>query len=58
VRIPEAPLDVLAQQIVAACAVDAWDERALFALVKRAWPYRDLGWEQYCAGPPDARPRA
>ncbi|HZX43700.1 MAG TPA: DEAD/DEAH box helicase, partial [Myxococcaceae bacterium] len=47
VRLPEAPLDVLAQQIVAACAVDAWDERALFAQVKRAWPYRDLGWEQY-----------
>jgi ATP-dependent Lhr-like helicase len=47
VRIPQAPLDVLAQQIVAACAVDAWDERALFALVKRAWPYRDLTWERY-----------
>jgi len=47
VRIPEAPQDVLAQQIVAACAVDAWDERALFALVKRAWPYRDLSWESY-----------
>ena len=47
VRIPEAPLDVLAQQIVAACAVDAWDERALFALVKRAWPYRELTWERF-----------
>jgi len=47
VRIPEAPLDVLAQQIVAACAVDAWDERALFALVKRAWPYRELSWERF-----------
>jgi ATP-dependent Lhr-like helicase len=47
VRIPEAPLDVLAQQIVAACAVDAWDERALFALVKRASPYRELAWETY-----------
>jgi ATP-dependent Lhr-like helicase len=47
VRMPEAPQDVLAQQIVAACAVDAWDERALFALAKRAWPYRDLSWEQY-----------
>src|SRR4030095_5200469 len=46
VRMPEAPLDVLAQQIVAACAVDAWDERTLFALVKRAWPYRELGWEK------------
>ena len=47
VRMPEAPLDVLAQQIVAACAVDAWDERALFALVRRAWPYRELAWERY-----------
>ena len=47
VRMPEAPLDVLAQQIVAACAVDAWDERTLFALVKRAWPYRELTWESY-----------
>jgi ATP-dependent helicase Lhr and Lhr-like helicase len=47
VRMPQAPLDVLAQQIVAACAVDAWDERALYALVKRAWPYRDLGWDAY-----------
>jgi ATP-dependent Lhr-like helicase len=47
VRIPEAPLDILAQQIVAACAVDAWDERALFSLVKRAWPYRNLSWDAY-----------
>src|SRR5215470_6992415 len=47
VRIPQAPLDVLAQQIVAACAVDAWDERALFAMLKRAWPYRELTWERY-----------
>ena len=47
VRMPEAPLDVLAQQIVAACAVDAWDERALFALVRKAWPYRDLSWDRY-----------
>src|SRR5215471_16051169 len=47
VRIPQAPLDVLAQQIVAACAVDAWDERALFAMLQRAWPYRELTWESY-----------
>ena len=47
VRMPDAPLDVLAQQLVAACAVDAWDERALFALVRRAWPYRELPWEKY-----------
>ena len=72
--IPEAPLDVLAQQIVAACAAgteaylsavrgqdgpatagedagatsdpgaagDGWDEDELFALVRRAYPYRNL----------------
>ncbi|MGA9354048.1 MAG: DEAD/DEAH box helicase, partial [Terriglobales bacterium] len=63
---PEGSLDVLAQQIVACCAVasgaaaasdgansganlgtsagitDGWDEDALFALVKRAYPYRNL----------------
>ncbi len=42
--IPEAPLDILAQQIVASCAAEAegWDEDELFALVRRAYPYRDL----------------
>jgi ATP-dependent helicase Lhr and Lhr-like helicase len=78
--IPESPLDVLAQQIVAACAAgtetalprlreraqdglatagedagattaavrdagaasDGWDEGELFALVRRAYPYRNL----------------
>ncbi|MCE9672314.1 DEAD/DEAH box helicase [Myxococcus stipitatus] len=47
VRIPLKPLDVLAQQIVAACACEEWDERALFSLFQRAWPYRDLTWEEY-----------
>ncbi len=40
--IPEAPLDILAQQIVAACATDDWREDGLFALVRRAYPYRNL----------------
>ncbi|MGE5055061.1 MAG: DEAD/DEAH box helicase, partial [Acidobacteriota bacterium] len=68
--IPEAPLDVLAQQIVATCAAagnsvgslseappadgeatgaaapqvsaDACDEDALFAMARRAYPYRNL----------------
>jgi ATP-dependent helicase Lhr and Lhr-like helicase len=40
--IPESPLDILAQQIVAACAAEDWDEDRLFALVRRAYPYRDL----------------
>ena len=82
--IPESPLDVLAQQIVAACAAegpvavrgkrrqdggetagleagatetragapapdesDGWDEDELFALVKRAYPYRYLSRETF-----------
>jgi ATP-dependent Lhr-like helicase len=40
--IPESPLDVLAQQIVAACSAEEWDEEEMFALVRRAYPYRNL----------------
>ena len=40
--IPDAPLDVLAQQIVAACSAEEWDEDAMFALARRAYPYRDM----------------
>src|SRR5579859_8166663 len=40
--IPDAPLDILAQQIVAVCAAEEWGEDELFALVKRAYPYREL----------------
>jgi ATP-dependent Lhr-like helicase len=39
---PEAPLDVLAQQVVAACAVEPWRENDLYALVRRAAPYAGL----------------
>jgi ATP-dependent Lhr-like helicase len=38
----DAPLDVLAQQIVAECACCEYSEDDLFTLVTRAWPYRDL----------------
>src|SRR5207247_1670084 len=86
--IPDAPLDILAQQIVATCATNhtarlphsraelefipeagqvheidsragapapheeddsGWDEDELFALVKRAYPYRNLSRENYDA---------
>jgi ATP-dependent Lhr-like helicase len=40
--VPEAPLDILAQQIVAMCAVEEWKEDELFNLVRRAYPYRAL----------------
>ena len=41
-RVPTSPLDVLAQQVVACVAVDAWSVPALFDLVRGAYPYRDL----------------
>ena len=41
-EIPVNPLDILAQQIVAACAAEDWQEDALYELVRRAWPYRTL----------------
>ena len=40
--IPDAPLDILAQQIVAVCSAEEWGEDELFTLVKRAYPYREL----------------
>jgi ATP-dependent Lhr-like helicase len=45
--LPEAPLDVLAQQLVATCATSDWDEEALFNLVKHAYSYRDLTRKQF-----------
>jgi ATP-dependent Lhr-like helicase len=41
-HVPEAPLDVLSQQIVAEVACGERGEDELFALVRRAWPYRNL----------------
>jgi ATP-dependent helicase Lhr and Lhr-like helicase len=40
--IPEKPLDVLAQQIVAASSTQDWSEGELFELVRSGWPYRNL----------------
>jgi ATP-dependent Lhr-like helicase len=43
VAVPDQPLDVLAQQIVAETAAeDEWDEDALYRLCRRAYPYRSL----------------
>lgn len=41
-EIPKAPLDILAQQIVAMSACEEFAEDDLFARVRRAAPYRDL----------------
>src|SRR6516162_2296292 len=42
IAIPEAPMDILAQQIVAACAAEDWKEEELFQSVRRTYPYRNL----------------
>ena len=46
-EIPAKPLDVLMQQIVAACAAEPWEEDALFRVLTRAYPYRDLTREEF-----------
>ena len=43
----DAPLDVLAQQIVAESACGDCVEDELFAMATRAWPYRDLTRAQF-----------
>ena len=45
--IPEWPTDVLAQQIVASCAQEEWGEDDLYALARRAYPYRDLPRQKF-----------
>src|SRR6266566_7253688 len=47
VTVPDEPRDVLAQQIVAEVAAQEWSEDALFALLRRAWPYRALPREAF-----------
>ena len=42
IRIPPAPLDILAQQIVAAAASREWEEEELFQVFRRAAPYSSL----------------
>ncbi len=41
-RVVRNPLDVLAQQLVAMAAVDEWLEDELYAVVRKAHPFKDL----------------
>jgi ATP-dependent Lhr-like helicase len=41
-RVPAHPLDVLCQQLLGLAAQRPWTAAAAFALVRRAYPYRDL----------------
>jgi ATP-dependent Lhr-like helicase len=48
IEIPEGPLDILSQQIVASsAATEEWREDDLLALVRRAWPYRALSEKSF-----------
>jgi len=46
-EIPPQPIDVLMQQIVAACGAEPWHKRSLYEVLRRAYPYRYLTWDQY-----------
>jgi ATP-dependent Lhr-like helicase len=46
-EIPPQPMDVLMQQIVAACGAESWEAEALFQVFRRAWSYRNLSREQF-----------
>ena len=41
-EIPDSPMDILAQQIVAMCSAEDWNEQELFERFRQSYPYRDL----------------
>jgi ATP-dependent Lhr-like helicase len=46
-RVPENCLDVLAQQIAAACVAHPWNRGTFFRLARRAMPFRQLSEKQF-----------
>ena len=46
-EIPEQPIDVLMQQIAAACGAESWDEACLYAVLRRSHPYRAMTRAQF-----------
>jgi len=49
ITVPPAPLDILAQQLVAASASQTWAEEDLFRLCRRAFPYHTLSRDDFDA---------
>lgn len=45
--IPEAPIDILAQQIIACTACEEWNEDQLYDLIKQSYSYKDLSKAHY-----------
>jgi ATP-dependent Lhr-like helicase len=48
-RVPAHPLDVLSQQLLGMAAAQAWQADETYQLVKRAYPYRNLGRAEFYA---------
>jgi ATP-dependent helicase Lhr and Lhr-like helicase len=46
-EVPPQPIDVLMQQIVACVGAEPWEEDALYAILRRAYPYRNLTRELF-----------
>jgi ATP-dependent Lhr-like helicase len=46
ITVPDKPLDILAQQVVAEVASCEYGEEELYSLVRRAYPYRNLAREE------------
>src|SRR5258708_31536734 len=46
-RIPERPLDILAQQVVAECAASEWVADDLLSLVRGAAPFASVSAEEF-----------
>ncbi len=46
-EIPEAPIDVLMQQVAAMCGAESWDEESLYRVMRRAHPYRAMTREAF-----------
>ncbi|HET7498488.1 MAG TPA: DEAD/DEAH box helicase [Candidatus Eisenbacteria bacterium] len=44
---PRRSLDILAQQIVASCVPETWEEERLYDTLRRAWPYQDLARAEF-----------
>jgi ATP-dependent Lhr-like helicase len=47
VRIPDCPLDVLAQHVVSMGCTAQWPRAEALALIRRAWPFRDLDEQMF-----------
>jgi ATP-dependent Lhr-like helicase len=46
-EVPDQPIDILMQQIVACCGAEPWESETLFNVLRRAYPYRNLTRQRF-----------